>query len=234
MRKKLFNLAFLLLVVVFVVSGCGEKNNNAPAAEINSPSASEQNGQTEDLAGSQLANEEINPSGTYTINELLAMNRPMKCSWIESITAGDDVTNIIYINGKKFYQDVTMGDIGHAYTVSDGEYLYIWNDFTDVASKMKFSEMEKQAQNNNQTPGASTTAGLGQHRDFVCDNWLVDNSVFNPPADKDFKDITEEMGEALNDIQENSAEYLKQACDLCKQAPTQELRDSCMGEMQCD
>jgi hypothetical protein len=79
----------------------------------------------------------VNPSGEYTINELLTMNKPLKCTWKDSAAGDKDVSNIIYINGKKFYQDVTMGDIGHSFTVSDGDYLYIWNDFNDMASKIK-------------------------------------------------------------------------------------------------
>jgi hypothetical protein len=173
-----------------------------------------------------------NPSGEYSINELLTINKPLKCTWKESTTGDKDVTNIIYISGKKFYQDVTMSDIGHSFTISDGDYLYIWNDFNEMASKMKNSEIKTSA-----VPGqekTKETTGQEQKRNFVCEKWTVDASIFIPPTNKNFKDITEEMNQAVQNLQQNSDEYKKQACDSCRNAPTQELIDSCLENMQCE
>jgi len=172
----------------------------------------------------------VGSGGAYSINELLSKNKPMKCSWSEKSTSEREVTNVLYINGKKFYQDVTMGDMGHAYTISDGEYLYIWNDFSNVATKMKFSEMTttgtpKQTQSN---------AGLDQERNFVCENWKVDSSLFNLPQGKNFKDVSEEMGQAMENFQQNSEEYGQQACDACRNAPSQDLVNQCLQSMQCN
>jgi hypothetical protein len=170
--------------------------------------------------------ETVNPSGSYSINELFTMNRPLKCTWVESATGDKDVTNILYISGKKFYQDVTMGDIGHAYTISDGEYLYIWNDFNDTASKMKITETEtgiKQEQG---------TTATDQKKDFVCEKWSVDASVFNPPQDKNFQDVTEEMNQAMQSVDLEKTK--QQVCDLCEGAPTQELKDQCLANSQCN
>lgn len=184
-------------------------------------------GQNQGQINSQVT-KAVNPSGEYSINELLAMNKPMKCTWKEGVTNGA-VTNIVYINGKKFYQDVTMDDRGHSYAISDGKYLYIWNDFTEIASKMKLSEMETGAKSGQ----TQNSAKMDQERDFVCENWIADNAIFNPPQDKNFKDVTEEMGQAMEELQENSEEYKQQACDMCRQAPTQELIDECLKNAQC-
>jgi len=201
------------------------------------PSGSQPAGTTDQPAGAQNQNQSLgqnddvtDPSGNYTINELLGMNRPMKCKWRESLTQGGEVTNIIYLNGKKFYQDVTMGDMGHAYTVSDGEYIYAWSDFGNMASKMKISELETAAK----PEQTETSATMDQKRDFTCENWKADNSVFNPPQGKEFQDVTGEINEAVDDLQQNSEQYQQQACDMCKNAPTAELRDQCLENMQCE
>ena len=173
-----------------------------------------------------------NPSGQYSIDELLTMNKPLKCTWKESATGDKDVTNLIYINGKNFYQDVTMSDVGHSFTISDGDYLYIWNDFNDAASKMKYSDIKTSP-----VPGQEKTQGTTgqeQKRDFICEKWTVDASVFVPPKDKNFKDITEEMGQAVQDLQENSDKSKQQACDSCRTAPSQELIDMCLENMECE
>lgn len=227
MRKKNLGLAVLLLVAAVLVSGCLKKSGNKSVAENNGKNNQNQE-QNQGQANGQ-ANETVNASGSYSINELFTMNRPMKCTWKESATGDSDVTNIIYISGKKFYQDVTMGDIGHSYSIFDGEYLYIWSDFNNVATKMKNTEATTGGK-----PGQGN-AGMDQKKDFVCENWAVDNSVFIPPQDRTFKDVTEEMNEAFEGLNEGGSENInQQICDMCKDAPTQELKDKCLGETKCD
>jgi len=185
MDKKFLSIGVLAVAVVaagiyFASSGGTPEENQSLEGENNNQTAGT-----------------VNPSGEYSINELLAMNRPMKCTWKESLTGEEEITNTIYINGKRFYQEVIMGDVGRVYTVSDGDYLYIWNDFTDAASKIKLSEMEASA-GSGQTEDA---AGLEQKRDFVCESWTADNSIFNPPQGKNFEDITEEIKRAAEGLQ---------------------------------
>ncbi len=224
MQKIYIGLGVLVLAGAVLVGVFWKKADNQPANTNQEQNQNQINSQ---------ANEAINPSGSYSINELFTMNKPMKCSWKESATGDKDVTNIIYINGKKFYQDVTMSDIGHGYTVSDGEYLYIWNDFSGAASKMKLSEIKTSTE-----PGqgeTKDTAGLDQKRDFVCENWSVDNSFFNPPQGKNFQDVTEEMQQAAQGMNEGDLEKAKQQiCDSCQNAPTQELKDACLKNAECN
>ena len=229
MLKKHLSLAVLLLITVVLISGCGNKTINQPASVNNATSNQNQAQNLGENPANSRANETINPSGQYSINELFAFNKSMKCSWKENATGDKDVTNIMYINGKKLYQDVTMGDIGHSYMIYEGDYLYIWNSFNDSASKMK---------NTQATTGIEPkkdSAGLDQKKDFVCESWVADNSIFTPPADKNFKDVTEEMNQAVQEMGSGGLEKSKQMiCDSCKNAPTQELRDKCMGDIKCD
>jgi hypothetical protein len=176
----------------------------------------------------------VTPNGAYTINELLVMNRPMKCTWKDKAAGDSDVTNIIYINGKKFYQDVAMGDIGHSFTISDGDNLYIWNDFNDMASKMKYTDMKISPQPGKEKIQGNTDAE--QKKDFVCEEWNVDGSVFNPPQDKNFKDVTDEMSEAFQKMGENGdlENSKQQICDMCKNAPDQTIIDECLKNAGCE
>jgi hypothetical protein len=217
MIKKIFVIS-VLVIFALTLSGCGKKTND-------------QNNQNQ-KQGNNQNNEIANPNGSYSINELFSMNKSMKCTWKESATNGSEVSNVLYISGKKFYQDVTMGDVGHAYTISDGEYLYIWNDFTGVASKMKITETPANAgsgQNN-----SNNSAGLEQKRNFICESWNADDSLFNPPADKNFKDVTVEINQAVDGLKENSTDYKQKACDLCRQAPAGEVRENCLASAGCN
>jgi hypothetical protein len=237
MPQKHFYLSVLLLATVIITSGCGKKPDAQPVP-VNNPANNqnqEQNQtqvQGQNQEPSQASNQEkgiTSPSGQYSINELFALNRPMKCSWKESAAGDGAVSNVIYLNNKNFYQDVTMDDIGHSFMIFNGEYLYLWNDFNDAASKMKNTQTKTGIEPN------KDSAGLDQKKDFVCEDWVADNSFFTPPQDRDFKDVTEEMNQAVKEMGEGGLEKTKQqACDLCKSAPSQELREKCMGDMKCD
>jgi hypothetical protein len=222
MQRKYYLMTVLLVATTVLISGCGKKTANQPAA-VNNQIDNQQN------ANQDQANGTVSPSGQYSINELFAMNKPIKCTWKESATGKSDVTNIIYLNDKKFYQDVTMGDIGHSFTIFDKEYLYIWNDFNDVASKMK----ETNATTGNQPN--KNSAGMEQKKDFICENWVADNSFFIPPQNKNFKDVTEEMTQAVQEMNGEGAKNTTQMiCDACKNAPTPELKAKCLGDTKCD
>jgi hypothetical protein len=217
-------------VAPVLLGGCLKKSADKSAA-VNDGKANQNQTQNQEQDQAQANDQEAgitNPSGSYSINELFNMKRPMKCTWKESVTGDSDVSNLIYLSGKKFYQDVTMGDIGHGFSIFDGEYLYIWNDFNEMASKMKNTEATTASK-----PGQGN-AGMDQKKDFVCESWVADNSVFIPPANKNFKDMTEEMGQAMGEMGQNADKYKEQACEMCLKAPTQELRDECLANAQCE
>lgn len=229
MRVRNVSLTVFMLVAALLVAGCQKTNNTKPSV-ADLPSSEQPAGdESQEVANNQPSDSIQNPSGEYTILELLNMKKPMKCSWKQEATKGDEVTNIMYLDNGKFYQDVTMGDMGHAYTINDGEYLYIWNDFTNLANKIKADD----AAAGTGTPEQGQT-GLNLKHDFVCENWSVDSSVFKVPADKNFEDITEEMTGVVKDLQENSDKYKQQACDMCRKAPTQELIDNCLQGAECE
>jgi hypothetical protein len=240
MQRKYYFMAVLLIASAIFISGCGKKTVSQPAVD-NKPIDNQQNvTQNQEQGANQdqnqaepQASEAVNPSGSYSINELFAMNRPMKCTWKESATGDKDVSNIMYIHNKNFYQDVTMGDVGHSFMIYNGDYLYIWNSFNDMASKMKNTQSQTGLDQGQAKP--KDDAGLDQKKDFVCEDWTADDSIFIPPADKNFKDVTEEMNQAVQEMKNGGLDNSKkQICDSCNQAPTQELKDKCRSNAKCD
>ena len=206
MRKKFLGLIVLGLIVALSISACGKKS----------------------VQISEQAEKDDVPRGEYSINDLLTMNKPMKCKWQESLTEGGEVTNEIYIDGRKFYQAVKMDEIGNFYSLSDGEYIYFWNDYSAVASKMKIDELESKAEPKGETE--SQNVDLDKRLDFVCERWTLDKSVFDLPAGKDFKDVTQEIGEMMEELQINTDEI----CDMCLSAPTAELQAECLRNAGCE
>ncbi len=215
MSKKQRNFFYLtvLALVFLMVGGCGKKTENQ-AGNNNQVQVNQEEGV-------------VIPSGEHTINELIDRKRPMKCSWSEQATNGSEVSNVIYINGEKFYQDVTVGDLGHSYAVSDGQYVYTWNSFTSTAVKINLKEVR----NISEQGGTLKTNNdvLGRTHNFVCEKWSGDNSIFVPPTDKDFKDMNQQMEQA-----EQNIDNYEQACELCKRASTKELREQCAKNFGCN
>ncbi len=228
MKTKHLGLAVLLLATAILISGCGNKPVVQTGVQNNAVTNQNQN---QNQGGNQ-ATELINPSGSYSINELFTMNKSLKCTWKQSLEQGAEVTNTLYLNGKKFYQDVTMGNLGHAYTISDGEYIYTWNDFTAVASKFKITEPKTNVEAGQAKTNDS--AGVEQKRDFVCENWSVDDSLLTPPKDKNFQDQTEAMTPASQQSKDPGLQDAKQRmCDLCQSAPDQKTKDDCLKNAGC-
>lgn len=218
-----------MLAVAILLSGCGNK----PAAQTGTQNKAVTGQNQNQNQGSNQAASQLSPSGSYTINELFTMNKPLKCTWKQSLEQGAEVTNVLYISGKKFYQDVTMGDIGHAYTISDGEYLYTRNDFSGTASKFKITETKATGE----TGQAKTndSAMLEQKRDFICENWTADSSLFIPPQDKNFQDLTEEMIQPTQQQKQSGLEDAKKRmCDLCQSVTVQKTRDECLKNAGCN
>jgi len=226
MKTKHLALAVLLLATAILISGCGNKPVVQTGVQNNAVTNQNQNQNTNPAA------ELINPSGSYSINELFTMNKPLKCTWKQSLEQGAEVTNTLYLNGKKFYQDVTMGDIGHAYTISDGEYIYTWNDFSPTASKFKITPPKPGAEAGQ--GNTNDSAGLEQKRDFVCANWSVDDSLLTPPKDKNFQDQTQAMTQPTEQPKQTGLEDAKKRmCDLCQSAPDQKTKDDCLKNAGC-
>ncbi|HPI67565.1 MAG TPA: hypothetical protein PKZ16_03460, partial [bacterium] len=165
-------------------------------------------------------------------NQLLMMKKPLKCTWNEEETGAGKVSNVMYINGEKFYQDVTVGEMGHSYALNDGEYIYTWNDFNSQATKVsiKLAEKSSTVMTNREN---SDGYGLEQRRTFTCEEWSVDNNIFVLPLDKDFKDMNEQVEQTVNKMEQEADAY-KQVCDMCTRASTKQLRDDCAKKFGCN
>ncbi len=128
-----------------------------------------------------------------TIQSLLSAGKNVSCTY----TTGKDknVTNgTIYVADKKMRADFTLqgadGKNMDSHMIQDGDYSYFWSSAMPTGTKMKISALPKV------TPAPNTqtqNADLNKEYDMKCSSWSVDGSMFTPPADVKFTDMTDAM-----------------------------------------
>jgi hypothetical protein len=222
MRKNFF-VYVVLSILAISLSGCGKKTDTSNQNTSNQPEAS----QEESFSGS--------------LKDLINGGKTLKCTWQSSQDDSGQISGTIYIKGKKFKQDITFKnpetdeDSGveiDFHSVSDGEWVYSWTSNTPgKGTKMNLSQFETQQE---QSDSNTTMVDMTKENNYTCLPWSISDSEFVPPADVEFKDITQEM----QGLQENAAADLEKAketvCNMCDQAPDEETRMQCRQNAGCE
>ena len=184
--KKILSLCLILLSGLFL-SACGVKDNNSATT---TPSEAQEESAT----------------SSFSLRDLIAKNIPQKCTW-SSNADGSEFKGTIIVSGKKFKQETNVKQDGFDYighSVSDGTYLYTWQensnkDSPDIAIKMKLDSMDEElgADSSSEGPSDSETVDLDQEYQYNCTPTVVSDSDFQPPKDIEFVDYSQ----FLDDIQ---------------------------------
>lgn len=188
--KKSLSFSLILLSALFL-SACGVKDNNSSTT---TPSL-EQEGN----------------SSSFSLRDLIAKNIPQKCIWTDNSQDTESSGSMI-ISGQKFNQKITIkqdGVTSNMYSISDGVYVYTWQDNADkntpTAFKMKLDVVQdSQDKLNDQEEmeeddysESNQSIDLDQDYNYNCSPTMVSDSDFQPPKDIEFVDYSQ----FLEDIQ---------------------------------
>ena len=192
--KKILSLSLILLSSLFL-SACGVKDNNSATTTPSEP-------------------QEESATSSFSLRDLIAKNIPQKCTWSNN-TDGVQSNGTIVISGKKFKQDTNVKQDGFDYighTVSDGTYLYTWQDNTNkdspnVAIKMKLDIMDDTPEGDDSPASspsdAKETVNLDQEYQYNCAPTVVSESDFQPPKDIEFADYSQFLEDIQSSIPKN-------------------------------
>lgn len=140
--------------------------------------------------------------GPTSLSNLLALNKPQKCTWEQTID-GKNISATIYVNGKSFKQELPMGSLGTFYGYSDGITFYSWSDATPNGVKMNMVDISKSADElKTGDATSSTNVDLNKDYNFKCSNWVVDPSVFVVPSNIQFVDLAD-FTKGIKDVLKN-------------------------------
>lgn len=213
MRSKFISL-LILLPVVFVLAGCGQKKAPADNQTGNTP------------VNSSEENDEV--SLTASALEMLRGGKSLHCTF----SFKDEVEKMeqsgeFYVDGQngKFRSeiDATVSSPNQMkikmHSISDGQYAYSWNSTNDKTGfKVKLEEASNVSETDKQKTG-----DLEQKIDFKCRNWSVDNSMFELPAGVTFTD----MNQMIQDLKKPSAGAGVNLCAMCDMISDAAAKSEC-------
>ncbi len=199
---------FILLTVPLLLTACG---TSTPV------------GQTEQNQTQNQAQEK------FSLKNALTLGQSLKCTYNEN---GSTVTSLIKGNKYKVDQVVLEDGKGTGGVVSDGEFMYSWDNVTKQGVKFNLKDMQAMAEETE--PGASPQTNSFDFEEWVeeteskndvdCQPALLTDAEFTPPSDVTFQDMTQffqQMGEMSKQIETNpdgvpSAEDLEKLGEMFK------------------
>ncbi len=207
MKFSKFYLLFFLLIFVFSFSACTKKKDDDEALIIN-------NG--------ELTQEESYFSST--VADLFKQKKPLQCA--VSIEDEEAIVNMTYYfdnNGEKFRVEtnsVNKSDASkvNSFGIFKDDWYYFWDDLMNKDGMKTKIEGEADEEYN---------IDMNEEFEFKCKSWTIDNSFFELPKDKPFKDLTE-MFNNFDSV--DSLEYNLDACSYCEILPAGPDRDECLND----
>lgn len=178
-----------------------------------------------------------------TISELLAKNTPLQCDFTYSDKdAGGTSSGTVYVSGNKMrgnFETAIQDKTTQTSMIRRDNEVYTWGFEQGVGYKMQFDESmmqnakDKAEEYMPQSKNESSFDPNKQKVDYNCRAWAGDESMFTPPADIKFQDLSGMMQQMqkMNSETQNSMDREK-ACAACDSAP-EEARASCRQALGC-
>jgi len=147
-------------------------------------------------------------SGSFL--DLIKLNKALKCTY-STEQEGTKVTGTTYVSGSKMRSDseVVTSAAGTitSHMISDGTWIYSWGSAQPQGIKMKVPATQPQ-DGTSPDKGVNGSGGykdLQQQYSYNCENWSVDASKFDVPADITFMEFDLGKLDPNNFIPSNSA-----------------------------
>lgn len=186
---KLSKLYFLplFLILIFSLSACGQKNNTN--TENNS---SEENSSLENDNGEESY-------FSSSVAEMFKEGKPLECSAEMSDTYAK-INAVYYFDNKNERVRVEMKTIDkeqgleiNSVSIIKDDWNYFWDDLTNKdGMKINMKEGDEDLSSEG-LEDEDELVDMDEVFDFKCKSWKVDNSKFDLPKDKNFKDLSNLM-----------------------------------------
>lgn len=165
-----------LALTTFLLSSCGLAPTNQP-------------NQNQTVTPSEQT------SVKKSLRDLLSLGVAQKCSWSFS-NEKETMTGEVVISGQKLRQTATInfdGKVTKSNVVSDGDYVYIWND-EDKKSGLKM----KADATTNESGNSAYSINWDEQYDYNCVPSTVSDADFAAPSDIVFTDLSELQNQMKN------------------------------------
>ena len=197
-----------------------------------------QSANTGDTASVSITGEdgEVEVNGSFA--DLLNSGKSYTCTFETLDKSGTGSTGTVYVtaDGDKMNGDFTYTQADGASfdggVIRDGEYNYVWTSMQEQGIKTKIDpENDTIFGTTGAEDETDTNAGLsdGQEVGFNCKVWAEDDSMFVPPSDIEFLEVSVDLVE----LDEEVMEVDKLDCSVCDQVPAGATKDQCLMTLGC-
>ena len=191
--------------------------------------ANNRSGQNTNASPTPLT-EEQNGNFTGTFLELLELGQDQMCTFDNTDDEGVRTTGTAYVasGGSRLNADFTVHQTDGSFDgniVRDGEYTYIWTTLQEQGVKIAMTS-ENESIFGDLAEGRNTGLGDDTEMEFDCSDWTADETMFVPPADAEFVDITETFSQLEN--------LMGGQCSVCENLPEGEVRNQCLTALNCN
>lgn len=186
MKKSIYTIA-LLVVISLTLTACTKKGTQ----DSNLTSGSQDAQETVEYADGE---ENINAN----ILDLMKLGKSVKCTY-ELQSEGATTKGETYVSNGKTRSEITIdmedGTKMDSYTISEGDWMYMWSSESDQGTKISLKEMESTVEDENIEDTGNEVDYNNQMEkiDYKCSPWIADDSKFEVPTNIEFVDFTEMM-----------------------------------------
>lgn len=189
-------------------------------------------GGKDDDSASQSGQETTNFSQASTINELLAQNENLMCTYSGTDDQGNANSGTVYLADGRMSGNFSLRAPGEdaiaSNLINDGQYQYSWQEGEDEGVKISLEQITaNQPAMDSQSDEPASSVDQDEDYNFECQEWSVDESRFSPPGDVDFIDYSQQIEDAQQ-AQEANSEALEEACAQISDA---EARAACEASL---
>ncbi len=221
MNTKILIGGFIALVIAIGVFFLLTGKANAP-----------EDGLKEATDSSTAATTEQTQIGSGSLRTLFGSGKNLSCSVSYKPVDADSTdayNGTIYVSGNKMRMEFTTTADGlsmKSNIIQDGTNGYMWGSSPQGTMAIKFTvdpaqaDVQKQQQFN-----------LDQNVDYDCKNWSVDSSMFVPPSDIQFMDMSEMMNQAMP---RGGADMKSAQCASCNQIGDASAKAQCLQALSCN
>ena len=126
---------------------------------------------------------------TKSLTDLLSLGQNLRCTFDTTSTTGGSTKGTVYVSGTKIRGDFTVtakdGKEEQTSMIRVGDTNYVWGSILPTGIKMTLS-LDKISGN----AQASQYFNPSQKTNYTCVPWSVDASLFTPPSNIKFTDMT--------------------------------------------
>ncbi len=190
----------------------------------------------------QTATEEQETTGMMSLKDIMALGRSQRCTFEYSSPDTGKTSGTSYISGKNVRTDFTITDQENNTTeggmIMVDSTMYTWTTVDKKGVKMTITEsleasIDEEVQN---TEWENEYVNPDEKLDYKCSGWNEDPSVFAPPSDIEFMDLSEQM-KVFEDLQKSmgtDGETSPEAsCAVCDSMPA-EAAAACRSSLNCE